>query len=381
MQREARARATLPIVRRRWWAPAICVVLAGLIARPAARLWKAERILEHVSQFGTGAPPSAAIDTEEETVAGHLGMFRARLYRSGPAGPRPGVVVVHGVHFRGIDEPRLVAFSHALADAGFVVLTPELPDLGEYRITPDDIDRIAESVRWLAARPDRVDSHRVGLLGFSFAGGLSLLAAGDVDVVPHLAWVTSVGGHQDLARVLRFFVENRVESPRGVTERKAHEYGLAVLAYRYLDRLVPEADREIMRRALRAWLHEDREVARIWAKSLTSPEAERLFARFESHRLGELGGDLEALVREDAHDLERLSPHGKLHRILCPVYLLHGADDSVIPSSETDWADLELGAREHRALVSPLLEHVEVSHEASFFEMFELVDFVSRLVG
>src|SRR5438445_1887569 len=107
MQREARARATLPIVRRRWWALAICVVLAGLIARPAARLWKAERILEHVSQFGTGAPPSAAIDTEEETVAGHLGMFRARLYRSGPAGPRPGVVVVHGVHFRGIDEPRL----------------------------------------------------------------------------------------------------------------------------------------------------------------------------------------------------------------------------------------------------------------------------------
>src|SRR5437660_1171710 len=128
-------------------------------------------------------------------------------------------------------------------------------------------------------------------------------AAGDVDVVPHLAWVTSVGGHQDLARVLRFFVENRVESPRGVTERKAHEYGLAVLAYRYLDRLVPEADREIMRRALRAWLHEDREVARIWAKSLTSPEAERLFARFESHRLGELGRDLEALVREDARDL------------------------------------------------------------------------------
>src|SRR5258705_322362 len=224
VQREARARATLPIVRRRWWALAICMVLAGLIARPAARLWKAERILEHVSQFGTGAPPSAAIDTEEETVAGHLGMFRARLYRSGPAGPRPGVVVVHGVTFRGIDEP-----------------------------------------------------------------------------------------------------------PRGVTERKAHEYGLAVLTYRYLDRLVLEADREIMRHALRAWLHEDREVARVWAKSLTSPEAEQLFARFESHRLGELGRDLEALVREDARDLERLSPHGKLHRILCPVYLLHGADDSVIP--------------------------------------------------
>jgi dienelactone hydrolase len=363
-------------VRHRWWALAICVVLAAL-TRPALRLWKAERILEHLSQ----ASASPAIETEEVMVATHLGPLRARLYRSGPARPRPGVVVAHGVHFRGYDEPRLVAFSRALADAGLAVLTPELSDLADYRITPDDVDRIAESVRWFAARPDRIEGDRVGLLGFSFAGGLSLLAAGDADAGPHIAWVTSVGGHHDLARVLRFFVENRVESPRGITEKHAHEYGVVVLAYGYLDRLVPESDREIMRDALRAWLHEDREGARVMASHATSPEAGRLFARLESHRLDELGRDLETLVGEDARDLARLSPRGKLHRIGCPVYLLHGAGDSVIPSSETDWADLELGAREHRALVSPLLEHVEVSHRASFVEMLELVDFVSRLVG
>jgi dienelactone hydrolase len=360
---------------------AICVALAAL-TRPATRLWKAERFLEHLSEAGTDALPSPPIETEEvDWFTPDARTVRARLYWSGPARRRPGVVVAHGVHFRGMNEGRLVAFSHALADAGFVVLTPELSDLADYRITPDTIDRISESVRWLAARPERIEGNRVGLLGFSFAGGLSLLAAGNAEVVPHLAWVTSVGGHQDLARVLRFFVENRVESPRGVMEKHAHEYGVVVLAYGYLDRLVPEADREIMRRALRAWLHEERETARLWASDATSPEARRLFALLESHRLGELARDLQTLVGEDARDLERLSPRGKLQRILCPVYLLHGEGDSVIPSSETDWADLELGAREHRALVSPILEHVEVSHEASFVEMFELVDFVSRLVG
>jgi pimeloyl-ACP methyl ester carboxylesterase len=114
---------------------------------------------------------------------------------------------------------------------------------------------------------------------------------------------------------------------------------------------------------------------------MTSLEAARLFERIEAHRLGELRADLEAVIRERAESLERMSPRGKLARIECPVYLLHGAGDTVIPSSETDWADLELGAREHRALVSPLLEHVEVSHEATFVEMFELVDFISRIVS
>jgi dienelactone hydrolase len=268
-----------------------------------------------------------------------------------------------------------------LAASGLVVLTPELADLADYRITADSADRIAESVRWLADREDLVAGGRVGLLGFSFAGGLSLLAAGEPDVGRRLSWVTSVGGHHDLSRVLHFFVENRVETPRGLVPKQAHEYGLVVLVYGQLDRLLPDPDREPARDALRAWLHEDRASAHALAARIATPEGQRLFARVESHQLGELAADLETLVDERADALARLSPRGKLARIPCPVYLLHGTGDTVIPASETNWADLELGAREHRALVSPLLEHVEVSHDATVVEMFELVDFISHIVS
>jgi dienelactone hydrolase len=360
------------------------LVLVGLTG-PAARLWKAERVLQQLSQ-GVPAqqvsqPSDRDLAVEETSIPTGSGPVRARLYRRAGDRPGPGVVVAHGVHFRGIDEPRLVAFSRALARSGLVVLTPELADLADYRITPDSADRIADSVRWFASRSDWIENDRVGLLGFSFAGGLSLVAAGEPEVGKRLTWVASVGGHHDLSRVLRFFVENRVDTPRGLAPKQAHEYGPVVLVYEELDRLAPEADRELLRDALRSWLHEDRAEARALAARATSKEAQRLFARVESHRLDELAADLEALIRERADALERLSPRGKLARIPCPVYLLHGSGDTVIPASETDWADLELGAREHRALVSPLLEHVEVSHEASFVEMFELVAFVSHLVG
>ncbi len=69
------------------------------------------------------------------------------------------------------------------------------------------------------------------------------------------------------------------------------------------------------------------------------------------------------------------SPYGALK---VPVYLLHGAHDSVIPPSETDAAGLELGAAEHVALVSPLLEHVEVSGTAGFEDELLLVSFMAR---
>lgn len=290
------------------------------------------------------------------------------------------MVVAHGIHYRGIDERRLVAFARGLADAGFVVLTPELEELADYRFSRRTEEELAESVRYLSSRSDRVIGPRVGLLGFSFAGGLSLVAAQEADIGARLAWVASVGGYHDLGRVLRFFLENQVETPHGLIPRSAHEYGLAVWLYQSIDRFVPEPDRALMRDAVRAWLHEDRDVARALAARRSTLEAENLFALLESHQLEALRPSLEEALRARAPELEALSPRGKLALIRCPVYLLHGQSDSVIPSSETEWAHLELGRRGHVALVSPLLEHVEVDRPAKLLDRLMLLDFVATLL-
>jgi predicted esterase len=63
-----------------------------------------------------------------------------------------------------------------------------------------------------------------------------------------------------------------------------------------------------------------------------------------------------------------------------PIYLLHGSQDSVIPPSETDAANLELADADHQALVSPLLQHVEVSKKASLGDELALVSFMAKLL-
>jgi acetyl esterase/lipase len=365
------------------WAVVLGLVLTTLLVSwaPLARHVRAAEFLQRLSE---NTPKNAAnaprLSTEDLTIAGKNGPIRARLYFPEGAKPGEGIVVAHGVHYRGIDERRLVPFARALAESGLTVLTPELSELADYRITESGVDVIRDSVRYLAARRDHIAAERVGLLGFSFAGGLSLVAAEEPKTAALLTSVTSVGGHYDLRRVLRFLIHNEIETPHGLVHQKAHEYGLVVLVYGNLEHFVPPQDLPAMREGFKAWLHEDQKAAREAAKARTTPEAERLWQLLEKGSLQTLAPELDALLQSQSSELAALSAARHLRQLNVPVYLLHGSHDSVIPSSETDAANLELGGAEHQALVSPLLEHVEVSKAAGLADKLALVSFMAKVL-
>jgi hypothetical protein len=75
-----------------------------------------------------------------------------------------------------------------------------------------------------------------------------------------------------------------------------------------------------------------------------------------------------------------LSPAGKLRHIGVPIYLLHGSADNVIPPTEVAWGDRELDGLPHRAVVTPLIEHVEVNKSATLLDKLTLVDFMASLL-
>jgi dienelactone hydrolase len=362
------------------WAVLAGVLLAALLVgwAPAARHMRAVEFLQRLAD--KSGPGSPQLLTEELTIPGKNGPIRARLYYRQGAARAPGIVVAHGVHYRGIDEGRLVPFARALCESGLTVLTPELRDIADYRITASGVDVIRDSVAYLASRRDRVVGDQVGLLGFSFAGGLSLVAVEDPTTARRVSSVTSVGGHHDLRRVLRFLIHDEIETPRGVVRQKAHDYGLVVLVYGNLEHFVPAADLPAMREGFRAWLHEDQKAARAAAQARTSPEADKLWQLLEKQQLQTLAPELDGLLEKQRAELAALSAVGHLQALRVPVYLLHGSHDSVIPASETDAANLELQGAEHQALVSPLLEHVEVSKTAGLGDKLALVSFMARLL-
>jgi dienelactone hydrolase len=368
---------------------ALVLTAAALVAAvtfgwsPARRYWRAGKMLTALSTAHGGKAAEAAQDPlveEALTVDGAGGPFRARIYRLRGQAQGQGLIVVHGIHHEGMNEHRMVPFARELARAGLVVLTPEITDLADYRITHQGVSVIRDATVYLGGRHDLVGNAPVGILGFSFAGGLALVAAEQPPLAGHVAYVVSVGGHHDLARVLRFLIRNEVETPAGLVRKPAHDYGLVVLLYGSVDRFAPEPDRAALRDALRASLHQDRPAALAAAARLTTDRGKELWQLADAKKLQTLAPQLEAIVTEQRAELAALSPRGHLAAIGAPVYLVHGTDDSVIPASETEWAGLELGKADHIALVSPLIEHVEVSRAAGIGDKLALLRFIAQML-
>jgi hypothetical protein len=107
-----------------------------------------------------------ALDTQEITLSTMQGPVRARLYVPRGVAHPPGMVLIHGIHHLGIDEPRLVNFARAAASDGFSVLTPEIAALADYHVDGASIGTIGESTAWLQ---QRLGTGPVTVVGVSFA--------------------------------------------------------------------------------------------------------------------------------------------------------------------------------------------------------------------
>jgi dienelactone hydrolase len=302
---------------------------------------------------------------------------RARLYVPMDVAQPPGIVLVHGVHYKGIDEPRLERFARTIAASGVAVLTPELTALCDYRVEPASIDTIGAATTALSAKLGA----RVGVMGLSFAGGLSLLAAMDPRYEPAFAFVVTIGAHDDLGRVLRFYTTNEASRPDGTTlALQAHPYGPVVVLYSHAEDFFAPVDVDAARDALRAWLHEDFEGARARAVGL-SPEAAAIMGRVFARDTAAIAPLLEREIARLEPSFAAVSPGPRLRDLRVPLYLLHGASDSVIPSTETEWLARDAPhAMLRDVLVSHAIEHVELEGKTPLREQLALVHFMSDVL-
>jgi dienelactone hydrolase len=318
-----------------------------------------------------------AIAETASELATPLGKVRARLYTPVGRMNPPGIVVVHGVHHLGINEPRLMAFSRAIAQSGAQVFTPELPDIADYQITRASVNIIGAAAEHFS----RQIGEPVGILGLSFAGGEALLAAANSQYADSIAFVMSIGAHENMRRVAEFFVTGQIARPDGtIVTMKPHEYGPLVLMYSHLDEFFPAADLPAAKETLKLLLWEDVAGSKLAAAKL-SPASRQKMAKLYDHDSSIFKEDMETTVERHSSEMATVSPHGQLQSLHKPVLLLHGAGDDVIPATEMLWLEKDIPEPYLRdALITPLLSHVDIAMEPPLREKFELVHFMAELM-
>jgi pimeloyl-ACP methyl ester carboxylesterase len=358
------------------------LLLALFVARPAVVHARAAALL---LRFGAKAEPTGFarfgmhdVDVEDGTLDTTHGKTRVRYYVPRGVSSPPGIVVCHGVHHLGIDEPRMQKFARAIASAGVEVLTPEIQELADYHIDPRSVVTIGRAA---VALRQRVHRSGVGVLGLSFAGGLSLLAAADSDFAPAIDFVVAVGAHDDLARVARFFVTNEIPAPDGTeVHLHAHDYGAVVLVYMYVDSFFGGRDVPGAREAIRLLLWEKFDAARAAAKKLSEAGQKEMALVFD-HREDLLRPQIERVIAAHRDAMRRVSPHDDLSGLRARVFLLHGEGDTVIPASETRWLvhDLPEGSVAD-AVISKAIVHVDFEKKPTWRERWDIVHLMAGVI-
>jgi dienelactone hydrolase len=315
---------------------------------------------------------------------------------------RQTVLLVTGLHPAGIGDPRLMSLSRELAKSQVTVVTPEIPELLRFEITPTLTDDIEQAAVWLATNPELAPTGRIGLMGISFSGGLSVVAAGRPALRDRLLYVFAFGGHDDLPRVLRYLCTGIEEGPgtrpwrdldTAALQGAPHDYGLAVVLLNVVDDMVPPEQVALLRDGVQRFLSAsyldevDKPAAqrgfsavRILASGL--PEPSRTLLDLVNNRdAGRLGPLLLPHVASHV-EASALSPARSVAPTV-PVLLLHGRHDTVIPAAESAYLAQRLGTQQVpvRLLLTDLISHVEADQPPRVIDVWRLARFWGDLLA
>lgn len=192
-------------------------------------------------------------------------------------------------------------FADGLARTGLVVLIPETTGMRYERLSFDEVDAIRKSIVILGDVPS-VDVSRVGIVGLSASGGLSIVAAGQPDLRDRVRLVDSFGSYSSATTLLIDVASRSLESDGAERTWQPEPRTVEVVGTALADAgFSPEARAELLAGTTRARAR---------------------------HLIAQAGP-------EAGRRLAQVSPSTWLSMVHAHVYLMHDRDDAFIPFTES----------------------------------------------
>ncbi len=260
----------------------------------------------------------------------------ADVYRPAAGSPdsrRPGIVLNHGVAAGGMNDLRLTNFADALARAGYVALVPEFINLKEFHVRPSDVDEMVGSYEYLERLPD-VNPDRVGFFGFSYAGGLAVLAANSPRISERVRFCFLLGSYYDLRSIVTYATTGYyLEDGEWVYVKPRHTGKWAFLR-NSLQLVGDDTDRRLLTRIANSKLEDDTCDVSASADSLGA-EGALLYELMTNGDPAAAAGILDRLSPRLLSYLDKLSMPGNIENVTARLIIVHGRDDNLMPYTES----------------------------------------------
>jgi pimeloyl-ACP methyl ester carboxylesterase len=335
----------------------VIVAAAVLLRVPLKHLSFSIRLALSMQRLASGAAKQN-LDVIETSAYRRDGTqdYEALCYRPAKSHATSALILVAGISELGCRHPMLVALARMLADKGLFVITPDIKELREFKISSKPIDQILFWHRQVSSMQGAERIRKIGFAGISFSATLALMAAARPEVRDTAGFAAGIGSYYNLARCAKgWFAAGSAAAENNRYPTRFYAKWIIMLAA--LDMVAASSDRIFLHEVLGNLLLE-RKVPPAGAS--LSVEGLRWY-RMATMPAGQSDPDL-ALEIEDyltSRIYSQLDPKDTLMQLRCPVFLIHGAYDDLIPPQES--TELHQRVTHSYLLISPFLTHTHPS--------------------
>ena len=319
---------------------------------PASALGRAAMMARLARWLGPWTAEHRRPDISRRSVRLDEG-FDLWVYRPRERPARGATLVVPGLHYLGPADVRLDRFNSILADSGQVVVCPFLPEFRRTLVGRTLVEHTLAAYDAMSTL-EEVPPGRPGVFSISFGSFPAIRVAADRDP----GALVLFGGYASFTDTIRFSIEGAPGHPHDPLNQP-------VVFLNLIDHLedLPK-DRSPLARAWTTYLR------RTWGKEdmkrgAWRPLAARMSGRLpvELREMFEIGVGLRpegvavisrALDRAGAA-FDHLDPLPYCKDVCCPVTIVHGRDDDVIPHTQAELLHAALPGS--RALLTGLYAH------------------------
>ncbi len=342
-------------MRKRKWIAIVVLAPAIVACLPLPNLLLAARMAWALRSLASGST-GEQLPVGLTKVRRHMGnrSLEALVYNPKDAAPTRALVFVAGISELGCYHPRLMALCRYLANEGFLVLTPDVPEFRRFEVSAEPVDQIVFWFRQLKALEGTDRLKHVGLAGISFSATLSLIAAAKPEIRNQVDFLLGIGSYWDLRRCAEgWFASGPVTV--GEDYYPTRFYAKWIIMNAALGMLPEARDREFLHQVLLDLLLQKKVPP---ADPGLTPAGLRWY-KLALLRENQSDDELSTQIREYLEPIifRQLDPEQAAAEIRCPVFLVHGAYDDLIPPEESREMQAHITGPSCYLLTSPFLTH------------------------